>query len=170
MKQTVTPLHRTEEDLNRLMSGDVLIAIVCNSADHGAQHPDVRLVVPTLADANAEFIVRACNTHEALVQALVAILDEAKSWHSVHHGQELVSCDSICRLIATMERALAMADGKAQHDQEMIYRFQNDPLFHRMVDTVRNTIKNFSAVTTDWKQAIEFAEYVERHERDIANG
>lgn len=53
-----------------------------------------------------------CDLHGAadeLSATLSLICAEAESWHSMHHAQNLIQCDSICALIPRMRAALRKA-------------------------------------------------------------
>jgi len=74
-----TPKHtpgpwRTSESPHRrewahwLMAGDATIGAIC---ELGNIHP-----APGIADANAEYIVRACNNHDDLLVELKTLLSE----------------------------------------------------------------------------------------------
>jgi hypothetical protein len=60
-------------------------------------------------DANANLIAAAPD----LLQELEHICAEAESWHSMHHAQNLIQCDSICKAIPKMRAAIRKARGEA---------------------------------------------------------
>jgi hypothetical protein len=55
---------------------------------------------------------QSADTLRELLEALEAICGEAESWHSMHHAQNLIQCDSICKLIPKMRRAIKRARGQ----------------------------------------------------------
>ncbi len=62
----------------------------------------------------AQHIVRACNSHDALVAALSKVVAAAKSWHDTHgHSPRSLQCDWLCECIAPGEAALKAATGEA---------------------------------------------------------
>ena len=62
------------------------------------------------AEANAEFIVRACNAHDALVEAC-KLAHEIISLNTQKHGLESVD-DNVFTIIELLESALNKAKGE----------------------------------------------------------
>jgi hypothetical protein len=52
---------------------------------------------------------RLTEENSVRLEALRLICTEAESWHSMHHAQNLIACDSICALIPRMQAAIALA-------------------------------------------------------------
>ena len=61
------------------------------------------------AEANACLVAAAPD----LLRELKRICAEAESWHSMHHAQNLIACDSICKAIPKMQAAIRKAEGEA---------------------------------------------------------
>ena len=53
-----------------------------------------------------------------LLKELEHICAEAESWHSMHHGQNLIQCDSICKAIPGMKAALAKANRRTRRSRD----------------------------------------------------
>lgn len=63
----------------------------------------------TQYEADANLIAAA----PELLKELEHIYAQAESWHSMHHAQNLIQCDSICKAIPSMKKAIAKARGIA---------------------------------------------------------
>jgi hypothetical protein len=42
-------------------------------------------------------------------------------------------------------------------DEAIIRRYQNDPVFHRMVDSIADSMRKFNITPSDWVRAVECA-------------
>jgi hypothetical protein len=83
--------HSTEYKGRGIMQGEFLVALATNFDQ-------------------AALIISEHNAQPVLLAALASILEQAKSWHTMHgHTRDSVQCDSICELIPTMEAAIQKA-------------------------------------------------------------
>ena len=84
------------------------------AADENANEGDALICsVNTLDGADAEFIVRACNSHDDLVAALQLALGEAESWiHDQLDGTSMV--DGALARLDPARRALSLALGESK--------------------------------------------------------
>ena len=95
---THTPGPWTVDKYSRIITPTREVLLVSGVALPSGNHPKIEE-----ADANAAFIVRACNTHEDLVKACKATI--------AHRGKDFL--DNTIEPYAGLVRAIAKAEGRA---------------------------------------------------------
>lgn len=63
--------------------------------------------------ANAEFIVRACNSHDDLLAACKALVATANELKDDEHGEHADDC-TMCQAVAVADEAIAKAEQEPQ--------------------------------------------------------
>ena len=91
----------TPKDVSRCLDGASAWAIHFKQGKWGKKEREWGL--SELDCANAEFIVRCVNAHDALVEALRSILSYSESVHLI---------DSIAKIHAIADKALVLAEGE----------------------------------------------------------